>query len=132
MTTSATGGPRADINVTPLIDVMLVLLVVFMLVAPATTRALGAGLPQPAGPEDGPSPMVVVTVEPEIFRLGDTPLDGAPALETALRETLALRRDRTVLVRVAGEVRYARVVSALDAARGAGASRVGVATGARP
>jgi biopolymer transport protein ExbD len=127
-----TGGPRAEINVTPLIDVMLVLLVVFMLVAPATTRALGAGLPQPAGPDDGPSTMPVVTVEAEIFRLGDIPLTDAPGLEAALREKLATRRDRTVLVRVAGEVRYARVVAALDAAHGAGAARVGVVTGARP
>jgi len=131
-TTSATRGPRADINVTPLIDVMLVLLVVFMLVAPATTRALGAGLPEPSGPAGEPSPMVVVTVEPEVFRLGDIPLTGAPALESALREKLAMRRDRTVVVRVAGEVRYARVVAALDAAHGAGAARVGVVTGAHP
>jgi biopolymer transport protein ExbD len=122
------GKLQAEINVTPLIDVMLVLLVVFMLVAPATNRVLGAGLPQPARPEDEPPAVLVVTVEAHLFRLGHRPLADAVALENALREKLAARQDRTVLVRVEGEVRYARVVSALDAARGAGAARLAVVT----
>jgi biopolymer transport protein TolR len=119
---------RAEINITPLIDVMLVLLVIFMLVSPSTMRVLGAALPQPGGPETEPPPMVVVTVEAEAFRLGETVVADTAGLEISLREKLEGRRDRTVLVRVAGEVPYARVVSALDAARGAGAGRLGVAT----
>jgi biopolymer transport protein ExbD len=117
---------QADINITPLIDVMLVLLVVFMLVAPATTRTLGAGLPRPAGPGEGGGPALTVTVEPEAFRLGEAVLSDGAGLETALRELLVVRRDRTVMVRVAAGVRYARVMAALDAARGAGADRLGI------
>jgi biopolymer transport protein ExbD len=132
MTTATKTGPHAEINITPLIDVMLVLLVIFMLVAPATQRVLGAGLPRPGGPQGGPPTALVVTVEAEVFRLDDQPLAGAPALEGALREALQARRDRTVLVRVAGEVPYARVVAALDSARGAGASRLGVLGTAAP
>jgi biopolymer transport protein ExbD len=124
----ARGSVRAEINITPLIDVMLVLLVIFMLVSPSATRVLGAALPPPAGVNDKPQPVLMVTVEPEVFRLGEVPMADRFALESALREKLAGRRDRTVLVRVAGEVPYARVVSALDAARGAGAHRLGMVT----
>ena len=118
---------RAEINITPLIDVMLVLLVIFMLLSPGATRLLGAGLPGRSGGGDPPPPLAV-TVEPEVFRLAETPMAELRALEAALREALALRRDRTVVVKVSGEVPYARVVSALDAARGAGADRLGLAS----
>jgi biopolymer transport protein ExbD len=123
------GAPsiRADINVTPLIDVMLVLLILFMVVAPISSRGLDAGLPDRGPINAGPQPMMV-DVQPSAFVLGSSPIATSAELETRLREEMASRpdRDRVVVVKAAGTVSYERVIEALDAARGAGASRMGV------
>src|SRR6266508_502674 len=95
--------PVADINSTPLIDVMLVLLIIFMVVVPVSRRALDAALPQPAQRDSGvdPSP-VVVAVDATGIRLGTNPALTVAALETALREALTVRRDKTVFIRAGG------------------------------
>jgi biopolymer transport protein TolR len=119
--------PVADINITPLIDVMLVLLIIFMVVVPVSRRALDAALPPPARPDSGVDPSaVVVAVDTNGIRLGTNPALTVAALERALREELTVRRDKTVFVRAVGGVAYARVVEVVDAARGAGADRIGL------
>ena len=120
--------PTAGINVTPLIDVMLVLLILFMILTPLKPRALDAALPAPPGPPPPlpPPDPIVLTVEEGAFALNSAPLADVPALDERLRELFRLRSDRTVFVRVSGHVRYGRVVEAMDAARGAGAERIGI------
>jgi biopolymer transport protein ExbD len=117
---------RPEINVTPLIDVMLVLLIVFMVVSPTPTRGIDARIPalRSGGPSSGPS--LVVTVEADAFRLNHTPLATASALSTMLQERLQARADRTVFVTAVEGVTYGRVMEAVDAARGAGADRIGM------
>jgi biopolymer transport protein ExbD len=128
--------PVADINITPLIDVMLVLLIIFMVVVPVSRRALDAALPEPARPDSrGGPPAVVVVVDATGITLGTTPTLTVAALATALRDELIGRRDKTVFVRAGGGVPYARVVEVVDVVRGAGADRIGLvpeADGARP
>ena len=114
----------AEINVTPLIDVLLVLLILFLLIAPAGRARLDAALPEPAPGRDGAGPEELPTLR---VLEGGYSLDGQPAvsvadLETRLRERLAGRARPRLLVQAAARVPYGRVVAALDAAEAAGAS----------
>ena len=119
--------PKSDINVTPLIDVLLVLLIIFIVVAPAAPRAIDASLPAKAEPLRTPTrTSLVLEVRADDFRLNARPVLTLPELEAQLRAAFEVRRDSTLFVRPAADLRYARLVDALDAAKGAGAGRIGI------
>jgi biopolymer transport protein ExbD len=118
---------KSDINVTPLIDVLLVLLIIFIVVAPAAPRALDASLPTKADPLGSPtSASLVLEVRPDDFRLNSQPVLTLAELDEKLRAAFELRRDSTLFVRPAPELRYARLIDAIDTAKGAGAGRIGL------
>ena len=124
--TSAT-SLQSDINVTPLVDVCLVLLIIFMVVAPILVNGIPVRLPQTATGDDLAKQPIVITVNADrtIF------LDSVAIREEQLGSELARRHtqlSRPVVVRADKTLAYGDVVRVLDACRAAGFENVGLAT----
>jgi biopolymer transport protein TolR len=119
-------APMSEINVTPLVDVMLVLLVIFILTAPLMTSAIRLDLPQSEGGESGAAAQAVVLV---VDAQGRWFLNDQPIAENALRDQLTQAARRNPLteleLRADASVPYGRVVEAMGLAQKAGLSRIG-------
>ena len=119
-------GTLADINVTPMIDVLLVLLIIFMVVQQGMQRGMAVQVPPAGSPVPGSPEQFVLEVRPgPEYLLNSHPI--APAvLEARLRQVFAPHARKVVFVKGAEGLSYGQVVHALDAARSAGVEVVGV------
>jgi len=120
----------AEINVTPLVDVMLVLLVIFMVTAPMLTQGLTVALPTAEGrslelASDNPAKITIATSG--AVYLDDTPV-GSSNLEQTLGTMLRARRVKRALLEADMSVPYARVVAVLDVMTRAGVEQLGMVT----
>ena len=116
-------GLTNEINVTPMIDVLLVLLIIFMMVIPMSRKAIDLQLPDPTpdNTNSGPPPsQIVLEVLPGgTFRINTQPVTKAD-LAKKLKEIYDPRPDKIIFVKGDPTVKYSDVIAAMDAARGAG------------
>lgn len=128
----AKGGLKADINVTPLVDVMLVLLIIMMLVAPLLNAGVPVRLPTAGNtvekPEVSDQTVVAVAANKEIY-LNAKPV-GPGELATKVSEVFERKGggERVVLIKADEEVEYSAVMAAMDELRQAGIEDIGLIT----
>jgi TolR protein len=124
-------APLAEINVTPLVDVMLVLLIIFMVAAPLMTAGITVALPKSsAQPQRPPQPPLVVGVDAQ----GNVFLDREPLGEAVVHRLEAEHRsapDRIVIVKADRSLSYGRVIEVMDEVSRAGFQKVSLLTESR-
>ena len=122
------GGLTNDINVTPMIDVLLVLLIIFMVIVPMARKTIDVQLPdptpQPTPPGDPPANIVVTVMEGGKFKVNAEEQPRAN-LGKRLKEIYDPRPDKLIFIKGDSNAVYQDVIFAMDVARGAGVKVIG-------
>jgi biopolymer transport protein ExbD/biopolymer transport protein TolR len=135
MNASVSGSRVSEINVTPLIDILLVLLIIFMVIVPVAPRILEAALPLP--PKSNPTPpefpqTIVVQVLSDAdgnpaYKINDSVVVKA-SLEPELAKIFATRADKVMFVQGDRDLAYSKIAEVIDLGKQAGVDTIGIST----
>jgi len=124
------GGLKADINVTPLVDVMLVLLIIMMLIAPMLQQGVSVKLPQASNTADKPETqdqtVVAVTSDRRLYLNGVPIQEGE--LQSKIQTLMETKKEKIVLIKGDEEAPYSAIMSTMDRLRGANIENIGLIT----
>jgi biopolymer transport protein TolR len=125
-------GAKADINMTPMIDVLLVLIIIFMVITPLTPKGLETLVPQPANPNQpqnqSDTRTVVIVINKDKSMMINQETTDDQKLGPRLEEIFKTRAERVVFVKGDPDLEYQYVAKAIDIAHGAGIDKVGLMT----
>jgi biopolymer transport protein ExbD len=136
MAVGTSGGSMSDINVTPMIDILLVLLIIFMVIVPVTPKGLDALVPQPPkNPQQQQAPNDRTIVVQVLYRAGQAPaykINDTDVLhndlQARLTEIYANRAERVMFVRGDDNVNFAYIADVIDIGKAANVDHIGLMT----
>lgn len=122
--------PLSQINVTPLVDVMLVLLIIFMVTAPMLEQGLDVQLPhvEKAAALPDEQQVLIISISPEAVAVGQQQVSAGKSLAPVVRQIMQQKSHRQVLIKADKQVAYGRVMQIMAQLKTAGISRVGLVT----
>ena len=130
MSLGGNGRPHANINMTPMIDVLLVLIIIFMVITPTTSHGLNALVPQPESgpPSEAPSTDIVVTVNGDKTVSINQETLAIEELSGRLRRLYVNHPGHPLFVRGGKDLAFEQVAQVIDIARGVGLDRIALMT----
>jgi biopolymer transport protein ExbD len=132
MSVGGGGGPKSDINMTPMIDVLLVLIIIFMVITPLTPKGLEALVPQPPPPGQkqtlSDQRTVVIVIDANHHLMINSEDTDEANMGNRLTEIFKTRAERVVFVKGDPSIEFSYVAKAIDIAHGAGIDKVGLMT----
>ena len=132
MAVGSKGGAKADINMTPMIDVLLVLIIIFMVITPLTPKGLDTLVPQPSPNQQQNQELENKTVVVQVLKDGKLKINNEDAnwesLGPRIEQVFKDRAEKVAFVKGDNDVLFMQVARAIDIMRGAGIDKVGLIT----